>query len=49
MHKILSLGGKCESCGNHIEFRVLSQLEEHRHWLYSLTGFICGGLITHLF
>jgi tetrahydromethanopterin S-methyltransferase subunit G len=48
MRRILSIGGKCDKCSEHVELRVTSTIGRYTHIIYGVVGFTLGGLIAWL-
>lgn len=49
MRRVLSIGGKCEGCGGHIELRVASFIDVYKYqFVHYVIGFIAGVVGTYL-
>ena len=45
MRKVLSIGGKCEDCGGHVELRVVSWYGANRREILWSIGALIGGIL----
>jgi len=48
MRKVLSIGGKCSKCHEHVELRATNTIGQHAHVIYGVVGFLIGGLVGWL-
>ena len=44
MRRVLSVGGKCDRCGEHIELRVSKDAHPYAHVIHYAVGFLFGGI-----
>ena len=48
MRKVLSIGGKCSKCHEHVELCVAGTIGKYTHVIYGVVGFLIGGLVGWL-